>query len=194
GEGRIAEAWVAWETHPGHRLLSTAVLTGQTATRWDAAREILAELWQDFGTYQAVLAAARTIRSARVRLGDRERAQLRRLLQWPSIEVTRTVVSLPERRLTGTAEKTETITVDQLSARMNESFRQVSEVVGACDEVHQAVLIGLGPMTERVRAAGELAADLFPDGSDPAATAVTMLARRIDDLAHICVTDPLSLA
>ena len=179
-EGRMAAALVELENHPGHRLLSTVTPTGRTAESWASARDILAGLWQDFGTYQAVVATAR--------------AELRHLLVEPSIEVARTVVALPERRLTGAAEYVETITLEQLSVRMDASFGQVSEVVVTCDALHRAFLTGLTPLTERVLAARELARDLVPDGGDPAAAAVTTLSAKIDDLGRACATDPLSLA
>ncbi|MGH3755889.1 MAG: hypothetical protein ACRDRP_25055, partial [Pseudonocardiaceae bacterium] len=193
-EGRMATALVELENHPGHRLLCAITPTGRTAERWASARGILVGLWQDFGTYQAVVAAARTVRARRARPGDRELAELRHLLVEPSIEVARTVVALPERWLIGAAEHVETITVEQLSVRMDTSFGQVSEVVVACDALHQAFLTGLAPLAKRVLAARELAGDLAQDGSDPAAAAVATLAARIDDMSRACATDPLSLA
>ncbi len=190
-EGRIATALVELENHPGHRLLCTITTTGRTAERWASARDILAGLWQDFGTYQAVVAAARSVRVRRTRPGDRELTELHHLLVEPSIEVARTVVALPARRLTGAAEHVETITLEQLSARMDAAFEQVSEVVVTCDAVNQAFLAGLTPLTERVLAARALAGDLLPEGRDPVVTALTA---RIDDLNRACATDPLSLS
>ncbi len=190
----MAAGLVELENHPGHRLLATVTPTGQTAERWSSARDILAGLWQDFGTYQAVVTAARTVRARRARPGDRELAELRHLLVEPSIEVSRTVVTLPERPLTGGAEHVEKITLDQLSARMDASFGTVAEVVVTCDALHQAFLTGLAPLAERVRAARELAGDLDLEGGDPAAAAVTTLAARVDELDRTCATDPLSLA
>nr|MBA2472398.1 hypothetical protein [Pseudonocardiales bacterium] len=193
-EGRMATALVELENHPGHRMLCTITPTGRTAERWASARDILAGLWQDFGTYQAVVAAARTVRARRTRPGDRELTELRHLLVEPSIEVARTAVALPVRRLTGVAEHVETITLEQLSARMDAAFEQVSEVVVSCDVLNQAFLAGLTPLAERVHAAQELAEGLDPEGVDPARGAVTALIARIDDLRLACATDPLSLA
>ncbi|MGH3788465.1 MAG: hypothetical protein ACRDRG_18400 [Pseudonocardiaceae bacterium] len=193
-EGRMAAALVELENHPGHRLLSMATPTGQTAQRWASARDILAGLWQDFGTYQAGVTAARAVRARRARPGDRELAELRRLLMEPSVEVARTLVALPARRLTGAAEQVETITLEQLSVRMDAAFGDVSEVVVTCDALHQAFLIGLPPLAERVQALRELAGDLVPEDSDSVAATVTRLAVRIADLGRACATDPLSLA
>jgi hypothetical protein len=190
-EGQMATALVELENHPGHRLLCNNTPTGQTAERWASARDILADLWQDFGTYQAVIAAARAVRARRTRPGHRELTELRHLLVEPSIEVARTVVASPVRRLTGVVEHAETITLEQLSARMDASFGQVSEVVVTCDALNQALLTGLAPLAERMVAAQELAEGLDLEGVDPAAAAVTA---RIDDLSRACATDPLSLA
>lgn len=193
-EGRMATALVELENHPGHRLLCTITPTGRTAERWASARDILAGLWQDFGTYQAVVAAARTVRARRTRPGDRELTELRHLLVEPSIEVARTAVALPVRRLTGAAEHVETITLKQLSTRMDAAFKQVSEVVVTCDVLNQAFLAGLAPLAERMQAALELAKGLDPEGVDLARATVTALIARIDDLSLACATDPLSLA
>lgn len=193
-EGRIAAALVELESHPGHHLLSTAVLTGETAQRWAEAREVFAGLWQDFGTYQAVVSAARTVRVRRARPGERELAELHRLLAEPSIEVARTTVSLPERRLTGATEQVEILTLEQLSARMDAAFAEVSELVVTCDATQRAVLAGLTPLAERVKAAQALANDLDSGRTDPVGVAVTTLVAEIEKLDRACATDPLSLA
>lgn len=193
-EGRIAAALVELESHPGHHLLSTAVLTGETAQRWAEAREVFAGLWQDFGTYQAVVSAARTVRVRRARPGERELAELHRLLAEPSIEVARTTVSLPERRLTGAIEQVEILTLERLSARMDAAFAEVSELVVTCDATQRAVLAGLTPLAERVKAAQALANDLDSGRTDPVGVAVTTLAAEIEKLDRACATDPLSLA
>lgn len=192
-EGRMAAALAELENHPGHRLLSTAVSTGQTAHHWASARDTLAGLWRDFRTYQEVVAAARTVRARRAQPGDHELAELRHLLVEPSIKVARTVVALPERQLTAAAERVELITLGQLSVRMDAAFGDVSEVVVTCDALHQAFLTGLPPLAERVLTIQELAADLVPDEGDPVAATVARLTARIDELGRACATDPLSL-
>ncbi|MBV8997253.1 MAG: hypothetical protein JO287_26965 [Pseudonocardiales bacterium] len=192
-EGRIAAALVELESHPGHHVLATSVLTGQTAQRWAEAREMLAALWQDFGTYQAVVSAARTVRARRARPGQRELAELHRLLAEPSIEVARTAVSLPARRLTGAIEQVEMLTLEQLSARMDAAFAEVSELVVTCDATQRAVLAALTSLAEQIRASQALADDLGATRADPVAVAVTTLATEIEKLGRVCATDPLSL-
>ena len=66
---RIADALVELERHPGHRLLATASLTGVTATRWAATRELLAALWADLATHRAIVADACAVRTRRAAPG-----------------------------------------------------------------------------------------------------------------------------
>jgi hypothetical protein len=179
-ERRMATALVELERHPGHVLLSTITPTGRTAQRWAAARDALAGLWQDFATYQGTVAAARDVTAP---------AERCRLLREPSIEVSRTVV---ERRLTGDVghvEHVETITLEQLSARMEAAFRVVDDIVRECAGLHGAFLAGVAPLAGQLRAARVLAADL-----DAESAALAVLTAKVDDLDRTCAVDPLSLA
>jgi hypothetical protein len=174
-ERRMVTALVELEQHPGHMLLSTTTPTGHTAQRWAVAQDALAGLWRDFGTYQAVVAAARDATDP---------AELRRLLREPSIEVSRTVV---ERTLTGAVERVETLTLEQLTARMEAAFRVVDEVVEACAARHRAVLAGLAPLAEQLGAARALAADLGAEVPE-----LAVLTAKVDGLDRAAATDPLS--
>jgi hypothetical protein len=189
-EGSIASSLVDLEQHPGHRLLSTTPLTGRTAERWSAARDLLARTWQDFTAYRSVTAAAAAVRDRRARPGEPEVAELRKLLREPTVEVARTVV---ERRITGDVERVETITLDELTTRMNDAFREVTELVETCGSLHQAFIDGLAPLAERLRAAREAAAELSTGLSDPDVAAVAALTARVNDLDRACSADPLSL-
>ncbi len=189
-EYRMAAALVELVNHPGHRLLTTVTSTGRTAARWASARDILAGLRQDFGTYQAVVAAAHTVRARQALPSDRELAELRHLLVEPSVEAARTAFG---HQLTEAAEHVEAITLQQLSTRMDVAFGHVSEVVVTCDAVHQAFLTGLPPLAERVVAVRELVGELVPDRDDPITAASARLTATIDDLGRACATDPLSL-
>jgi len=176
-EQQMATALVELEGRPGHALLSAIAPTGLTAQRWAVARDALAGLWQDFATYRRVVAAAQ---------GTGDVAELRGLLREPSIEVGRTVV---ERRLTGPVEQVETLTLEELSARMEAAYRVVDEVVETCAVLHEAFLTGLAPLAEALRAARGHAEDL---GVEEAELAV--LTAKVDDLDRACAADPLSLA
>jgi hypothetical protein len=189
-EAQIAASLVDLEQHPGHQLLSTTPLTGRTAERWGAARELLARTWQDFTVYRSVTAAAAALRDRRARPGEQEATELRRLLREPSVEVARTVV---ERRITGDVEKVETITLDELTTRMDDAFREVRDLVVQCWSAHQAFIDGLAPLAERLRAARADADELATGPSDPDVAAIAALTARVHDLDRACSSDPLSL-
>jgi hypothetical protein len=175
-EQRMATTLVELERRPGHVLLSSITPTGLTAQRWATAQQALSGLWQDFATYQAVVAAARRATDP---------VELHRLLRDPSIEVSRTIV---ERGLTGDVEHVVTITLQQLSDRMEAAFRDVDQVVEACASLHEAFLVGLAPLAEQLRAARELAVGLDTEEAE-----LAILTARVDDLDRACAADPLSL-
>jgi hypothetical protein len=177
-EGRMATSLVELERHPGHRLLSTGRLTGRTEREWVAASADLAALWQDFDTYRQVLAAARTA------LASAADPELHRLLREPSIEVGRAVV---EKKLTGTVERVDTITLAGLADRMEAAFDRVHDLFVTSHHLHETFLAAVGPLAERLRAARQLAADI----EDPR---VAELTTRVEQLTARCTTDPLSLA
>jgi hypothetical protein len=182
-EGRMATSLVELEQHPGHALLKAGSLAGRTAQEWAQASADLAGLWQDFGSYQRVLADARDV-LARAGSADAEPAELRRLLCEPSVEVGRSVVG---HRLTGTVERIETITLAELADRMEAAFDRVHDLFVTCHDVNETFLAALAPLADRLRAARQLAAEL----DDPRVAAVTA---RVEELTARCTGDPLALA
>jgi hypothetical protein len=176
-QARIADALVELERHPGHRLLATAALTGVTAARWAATRELLAALWADLATHRAVVADACAVRTRRPRPGEREWAELHELLA---------------ARPVAAPAPGPTPTLGELAARMDGRLREVAAVLEAVETVHLAALAGLGPLAERVRDAQVRARDLLePD--DPAAAALAALVASVDTRLATCTNDPLSL-
>lgn len=184
-EGRIAAALVELERHPGHQFLSSTPLTGASAQRWTAARESIGWLWDSFTTHQRVVADAGAVLARRARPGPAELAELRALLQEPTIEVSRRVV---ERRIDGDRVEVDTITLGQLAERMDVAFRGVRELVETAAARHRALLDGLEPLAARATAARSLAREL---GVDAQVVAIT---ERIDALDREGTADPLGLA
>ncbi|RSM77415.1 hypothetical protein DL991_20015 [Amycolatopsis sp. WAC 01375] len=182
----MANALVELDRHPGHQLFTAKLSSGITAERWDAAEVVLAGLWRDFDTYRAVLADAEQIRGRRSKLGPPEVVELRRLLVEPSVEVSRRAVPLPERGLTGAAEQVESITLAALTTRMNDAYRQVSELAVRCDELNSATLKALAPLLEQAR---RLADDDAALAQGPAS-----VVRRIREIEQLAGNDPLALA
>lgn len=192
-EGRIATALVELESHPGHRLLSTITPTGQTASRWSAARAALDTLWQDFGRYRAALADARAVRSRRSRPGSDELDELRTLLLEPSIEVGRVPVALPDRLHTASTERVEQVSLAELSTRIDTAFDEVSTLVVEVDTAYQKFSTEMTRLRERLDAAQTLADELGLRSDDPLARDVATQASRADELEQAAATDPLTL-
>jgi hypothetical protein len=182
-EGRMATSLVELEQHPGHALLQAGPLAGRTAQEWAQASADLAGLWQDFGSYQRVLADARDV-LARAGSADAEPAELRRLLCEPSVEVGRSVVG---HRLTGTVEHIETITLAELADRMEAAFDRVHDLFVTCHDANERFLAALAPLADRLRAARQLGVEL----GDPRVAAVTA---RVEELTARYAGDPLALA
>ncbi|WP_125799692.1 hypothetical protein [Amycolatopsis sp. WAC 01416] len=182
----MANALVELDRHPGHQLFTAKLSSGITAERWDAAEVVLAGLWRDFDTYRAVLADAEQIRGRRSKLGPPEVVELRRLLVEPSVEVSRRAVPLPERGLTGAAEQVESITLAALTTRMNDAYRQVSELALRCDELNSATLKAFAPLLEQAR---RLADDDAALAQGPAS-----VVQRIREIEQLAGNDPLALA
>jgi hypothetical protein len=182
----MANALVELDRHPGHRLFTSTLSSGITAERWATAEVTFAGLWRDFDTYRAVLDDAERVRGRRTKLGQAEVAELRLLLIEPSVEVSRRAVPLPERGLTGAAEQIESITLAALIARMNDGYRQVSELAVRCDELNSTTLKTFAPLLEQAR---QLAEDDAALNQEP--NPVVLRVREIEQLAG---NDPLALA
>ena len=170
-QARVADTLVALEGHPGHRLLAAASLIGVTAARWIAVQELLASAHADLAAHRAVVAAACAVRTRRRRPGGREWTELHELLAAPA---------------PGT-----TLTLGDLTARVDAGLREVAHVLETAEAVHLAALAGLGPPAERVRDARTAARDLLPPG-DPDVAALDALAAAVDARLAACTNDPLS--
>ena len=192
-QARIADALVELERHPGHRLLANAVLTGTSAQRWAQVRELLPRLWADLATHRTVVAAACAARTRRARPGEREWAELQRLLVDSTVEVGRTPVALHERGITGEREQVTTVTLGELAGRMDAWFREVVDVLETVEAVHLAALAGLGPLAERLREARARGAVLL-DPADPDVAALADLATAVDERLAGCSHDPIAHA
>jgi hypothetical protein len=191
-EDRMAASLLELDRHPGHQLLSGCTPTGTTGARWGAAQQALAGLWRDFAAHRATVRAARDVRGRRVRPGERELADLHRLLVEPAIEIDRTAVALAERGLTGAPERVESIALDALGARMERAFGEVVAVVADADAARTAFLAALVPVLEHLADARRLAAGLGLAAGDAEAGELAALTDRAAELARAAATDPLS--
>jgi hypothetical protein len=193
-EQRMSASLLELDRHPGHQLLSGCVPTGTTGARWGAAQLAMAGLWRDFAAYRATVRAARTVRRRRQRPGERELTELHRLLVEPTIEVARTAVALPERGLTGTAERVDTVDLETLGDRMEKAFAEVIAVVADADAACTAFLAALVPVLERLTEGRRLAAGLGLGPTDAEAAELVSLTDRAAALEREGTTDPLAAA
>ncbi|MCO1657486.1 hypothetical protein [Pseudonocardia humida] len=191
-ESRMSAALLDLERHPGHVLLSDGTPTGTTGRRWAVAREALSGLWRDFAAYRSIVRAARAVRERRGRPGERELAELHRLLVEPSVEIARTAVALPERGLTGAPERVEVIALDGLAERMERAFAEVSRLAVEADAAHTAFLGELVPVLERLTEARRRAAALGIGPGDAETTTLADLDDRAAALHRLAATDPLA--
>ncbi|GHF67168.1 hypothetical protein FHX82_003742 [Amycolatopsis bartoniae] len=84
---RLAEALVAMDGHPAHRLLG-GDLTGVTRQRWDEAKQAMSALWEQFPRHRGLVERAREVRARRARPGQAELAELTELLTGEVVELT----------------------------------------------------------------------------------------------------------
>ncbi|MCX6462882.1 MAG: hypothetical protein NTW05_04725, partial [Pseudonocardiales bacterium] len=164
---RIAAAVVELESHPGLRLLTAEGTSGRTAARWRALRAVRDRLWREVGLHRAAVEAAREVRDRRSRPGEREWAELHRLLVAPSVEVERTPVALAERGLTDERERVSLVAVPALQERLEHAFAQVRDLVVECAEAHDRALAALVAPAERLAAARAALPALAPPPGDP---------------------------
>ncbi|GAA1171552.1 hypothetical protein GCM10009608_04820 [Pseudonocardia alaniniphila] len=176
----MASALVELERHPGHALLTSGRLTGETARLWAGIEGELAGLWRDFDDHRRVVDAA----TAAADGGDL--ATLRRLLHDPSIEMSRTALPLHERGLTGVPERVEHVDLDTIHRRMEATFDRVSAFVARADSAYRDALARIASPAEQLRDARRIADDLGAEQH-----ALAELTRRLDVVERAATTDPL---
>ncbi|MBW4718219.1 hypothetical protein [Saccharothrix obliqua] len=182
---RVAQALLAMDDHPGHRLLRGTTPAGVTARRWAAAEADVVGLWEWFDVYRAVLARADA---------TRDPAELRRLLTGPEVVLAGPV---PGRTLTGRAAPAERITLGELVTRMKDRY---AALLALFDEVHEswsrrlaeldapaARLAGLGDSATVTRLRDEVAEARRRAAADPLTpdTAAADLPTRVAELVAL---------
>lgn len=189
---RIAAAVVELESHPGLRLLTAEGTSGRTAARWRAVRAVRDRLWREVGLHRAAVEAAREVRDRRSRPGEREWAELHRLLVAPSVEVERTPVALAERGLTDERERVSLVAVPALQDRLEQAFAQVRDLVVECAEAHDRAVAALVAPAERLAAARAALPALAPPPGDPDAAALDAATAGLAAVVAGVTADPLT--
>jgi hypothetical protein len=170
----------------GKRLLEGATLSGQTQRRWEYTATSLANLWQIYSAYSAVI--DRAAEAAGGHLGPRELAGITSLLTGPSIQLAAGPAPLAGRDLADSGR--EDLTVVAAVTRMRRAFGQITEVVSAAEQVWNEMIGKLDAVAAELGRVTPLAASLADEAlTGNLAAAESKLARLRDTLG----SDPLSL-
>ncbi|MFJ9368860.1 hypothetical protein ACIRRA_31180 [Nocardia sp. NPDC101769] len=177
----IAATLVELDKHPGLMLLRRFPPAGVTEQRWAPARAALELMWEDFGRLSTVLDQARAARGRR-RLDALDREELTRLLRGQPVEVSRSMIPMSQRSLSGPREQIELIGITEMLDRMRAAFPTVVRVLDAVEAVHTRVMTDIAPLQAELTRTGMSIPELQSLTSD------------IDALAMQVATDPLALA
>ncbi|MGF1429362.1 hypothetical protein [Kitasatospora sp. LaBMicrA B282] len=190
----VESALLALQDHPGRRLLEGAALSGRTEERWKVAEQGLALLWSFFDRYSEALAAARAVRSRRVRPSTPELAELTELLRGPAVTVSGGQLPDAALRLTGPARLVEQISLGDLLDRMNHWYATVLEVVSAADAVWSALPARIDLLLAELRRVASLAASVgVRAGQHPLGDELQLLEQQLTALRAEVIADPLAL-
>jgi hypothetical protein len=176
------------ETDAGRTRLDQSPLTGATAKKWAEAKSALAWLWQWFTQLNEILDQATTLRGTRPKLDSEVVAQLDRLVNGPSIELSTADVPLSQRGLFGAAETTIRCSPPELLDRMRVAFDQVVAVIGACSQKWNVVDSSLCPLEDQLAEAERLADDL----GETHRPELDQVRSQLDRLRQASMCDPLA--
>jgi hypothetical protein len=184
----ISSALVELDAHPGHQLLDTAALSGETLSRWTSAKAALAGLHQQFEVYRRALDEAHELRSRRAF------DELTERLRGDSIELTNEALPLQRRSLTGPSTLIERVSFAALADRMNSVFTQVTAVVAEADTIWSTIVQRLDTAQERLAKAQAMADSLNVAETDPPlAGELDRVRAEVARLGERVVSDPLSV-
>lgn len=168
------------------QVLDGATLTGQTRQRWDATSVTLAELWQTYLAYSAVVDRAAEL--ARGRPARRDLPELISLLTESSVRLARAPAPLARRDLADTGR--EDLTLAAAIARMRRKFTEVAGVTAAVEAVWNEVGSRLDAAAEELARARRLLPSL---GDDDLAARLGDAESSLASLRAGLDSDPLAL-
>jgi hypothetical protein len=185
---RIASNLLELEGDETVAMLDAAELRGVTAERWGDARVRLAGLFASHTALKDLVEqSTRVLGRSWVHTADRMK-ELQAMLEGPSICVSDTTLSLPDRGLLAESRRIVRRTPDQLVADMVHEYEAVrSVVVGVC-RVWEMVIPRLRAERERELRLDAIVAQFGVERPDLAAAGAAL--RSLSDLA---LSDPLAL-
>lgn len=189
--GRVSEALVELTEYNSYKLLESAPLSGVTAERWQRVSGKIAALWDDFTAYQDVLNRAKEIRGRRVKPRPEDLAAITRLVRGSSITLSTKSLALSERTLLGPSTVSETATLAQTLAKMNNEYQLAADFIAQTDTAWNRLFAAADPVLDRLKRVGETAREI-DDRS--VATAVAGLIDIYAALRREIFADPLGLS
>jgi chromosome segregation ATPase len=168
------------------QVLEGATLAGQTRQRWGAASATLAELWQIYLAYSAVVDRAAEL--AQGRPARKDLPELISLLTGSSVRLARAPTPLASRDLADTGR--ENLTLAAAVARMRRMFTEVAEVTAAVEAVWSEVGSRLDAAAEELARARRLLPGL---GDEDLAARLDATTSSLASLRAGLEADPLAL-
>jgi hypothetical protein len=177
------------EGDPNRRLLDGAALTGVTATRWNDAKQALAQLWQWFSRFQEVVTKATELRGTKPRVEPDRLRQLDQLLGGTSVELSTELIPLAERPLTGATQTTLRCSMDDLLGRMSTTFDQIKAVIAQTGDAWSNLLPRFQKATTELNRLTDLAGSL----AERHVPELDRVRSDLDRLTGTLASDPLSI-
>jgi hypothetical protein len=166
---------VELDSHAGLAHVRRYPPTGVTAQRWTTIEKSLSQLWDDLGRMTSILESAQTLRARRSKPDDDDRAELTRLLRERPLEVSRQLIPLAQRQISGPGEAVEYVGLADTAERMHSIYPAVIEFLDAVDGINSLIAKRLAPSQQRLDEAG---------AAGP---------KELAELMAVSATDPLSL-
>lgn len=188
---RISEALLALADNSAYKLLDSAPLTGVTAERWQRASARIAALWDNYTAYQDVLNRAAEIRGRRAKPRPEELLAIADLLRGKSITLSSKAVALSERTLLGPATVTDTATLAETLARMENDYQTAADFVAAAESAWNRLFQRADPVQERLRQVIATAREI---GDRTLGAAVAGVGDEYTALRREIFADPIGLA
>jgi hypothetical protein len=166
---------VELDSHAGLAHVRRYPPMGVTAQRWTVIEKSLSQLWDDLGRMTSILESAQTLRARRSKPDDGERAELTRLLRERPLEVSRQLIPLAQRQISGPGEAVECVGLADTAERMHSAYPAVIEFLDAVDLINSLIAQRLAPAQRRLDEAGVVGP------------------KEMAELLAVSATDPLSL-
>ena len=139
-EHRIGSNLQELEQHSVYQLLTTDVLSGETAKAFAPVTDADPGLWELYSLLSSKLDVARALRGTDKRFSYDDRMKIAEILTQRSITLHRTDIPLAERGLTGQAISEESLSIEELIQRMSDVYEPVRDAVTQAETVLRSVL------------------------------------------------------